>query len=907
MRDFTMEQNPDTALSVKQQYLKKVHLIPFMQRLHRTIITIFFITMLWGCSSTPQQSWIKLLPGDATFVIVPKPGVSLTSITNEHYATILDDLTPSPFQQLGGMSPEFLEHIDLKAAVLFPSTSTESELVWITESDYTLDEWASAFYEPFEQNNYQFNGLNVHRLHINGSVVFASQVHQWMVFSSTSIGTEAALRAYLGLSPSMELVENPEPGHLIMNVEHLDAWVQQFSEVTYRPGIMNSFFGAQPVSLIFTPSEDETPSFEISGTVHLQDTTRSTLIDALTYENRPLSLDRYIASNAAAFTIFRLPPTLRAELPSSRATKLDTLLTADPDLYRDLALSLEDEFGVVAFPESGLLANGEFLFLRKLENTSAFQNALDQLVEQSIISKQGATYYIKSEILGKLIGSEMAPFSDFYLSFSRDVAVISKRRGLSESVEADRVRRRTIYYEETYSKYKRTQPSDLSGFVWAYTNDFLKFINPFLMGKASLDGLIGQYDITTMSFVKEASSNAVEFSFRSVTEEGSTQPYDELWVLPMQGDELASPPVFANIVGSSTKEIIYSTVSGKVEALAFDGTSVMQAQTAEGDIPVGSPVLYDWYGNGQPIIMQAAGTKIYAWNEGGRSLPQFPIEVGEHISAPIVVTDVLRNGIPEIIVATENRKIHIIDGRGQNVRGWPQLTNAVVTQAPVYEQVDGTWSVWVYSQNILHGWLRSGQVRPGYPTFVNATFTTKPTIANSQILGGASDGYIYAIGKKPSFKDSLAVSIQMDSISIKSLYATSSPINSLSLSSNVLLKNDNGFYRSDLITAQSVNGSLLMFNPDGELEVTHSLGQPSSATMAPLLVDLNGDRNLELMALADFGRLFAWEILTDKRIFDIPTSGMTYPVVADLNDDGLNELIAFTREGLRCWTINKPE
>ena len=907
MRDFKQEQNLDTALSVNQQYLKKVHLIPFMQRLHRSIITIFIITLFWGCSSAPQQSWIKLLPGDATFAIVPKPNVTLSNIANEQYATILDDLTPSPFQQVGGMDSEFLQHINLKATVLYPSSSTESELIWITQTDLELDEWASAFYKPFEQNNYHFNGLTVHQLHINGSEIFASQVHHWMVFSSTSIGTEAALRAYLGIAPAMELLEDPEPGHLILNVEHMDRWVQQFSEVTFRPNIMESFTGIQPASLLFTPSTGETPTFNISGTLHLKDTTRATLMDALTHENRPITLDRYIASNAAGFSIFRLPPALKTELPTFAPTALDTLLTTDTEILRDLALAMDDEFGVVAFPESGLLANGEYLFLRKLENSNAFKNSIEKLADQGLITKQGNTYYIKSASLAKVIGSEMAPFTDFYLSLSRDVVVISKRRGLSESVEADRARRRTIYYEETYSKYKRTQPKELSGFVWAYTNDFLKFINPFLMGKASLDGLIGQYDITTMNFVKDETSNAVDLVFRSVTKEGSTQPYDELWVLPMQNDELAAPPVFADLVGSSTKEIIFSTLGGKIEALAFDGTSVMQAQMADGDTPIGSPILYDWYGNGQPIIMQAAGTKIYAWNEGGRSLPQFPIEIGEHISAPIVVTDVMRNGIPEIIVATENRKIHVIDGRGQNVRGWPQFTNAVVTEAPVYEQVDGTWSVWVFSQNILHSWLRGGQVRPGYPTFVNATFTTSPTIFKEQILGGASDGYIYSIGQNLSFKDSLAVSIQMDSVSIKSLYATSSPVNSISTTGNVLLKNDGGFYRSDLITAQSANGSILMFNPDGELQVSHSLGQPSSKTMAPKIADLNGDKNYEVLALADFGRLFAWEILTDRRIFDIPTSGMTYPVIEDLNDDGLNELIAFTREGLRCWTINKKE
>jgi hypothetical protein len=425
------------------------------------------------------------------------------------------------------------------------------------------------------------------------------------------------------------------------------------------------------------------------------------------------------------------------------------------------------------------------------------------------------------------------------------------------------------------------------------------------MANTSLEGLIGTYDILTMNFQKNP-NNSVTFNFKSVIEEGSTQPYDELWVLPLQSEELTGPPTLGNIVGSASDEIIIATSTGRIETLAFDGTSVMQASTNEGDIPIGSPILYDWYGNGQPVVLQAAGSKIYAWNEGGRLLPQFPIEIGERISAPIVVADVSRNGIPEIIVATENRKIHVVDGRGQNLRGWPQFTSAVVRHAPQHSQVDDEFSIWVVSQNILHSWQRNGSVRPGYPTFVNASFNTEPTIFEDKIIGAGSDGYIYSIGQSPGFSDSLSISIQMDSVGIKSLYATSSQLNKINVEERVLLRDSTGFYRSDLYITQSVNGSILMFNPSGGLEITHNLGQPTSNTFKPEIVDINGDNRAEVVALADFGRLFAWEILSGRRLFNIPTSGMEYPVISDVNGDGLYELIAQTREGLRCWTINKP-
>ncbi len=879
--------------------------MPLKQRSIGAIITFFFIVSFWGCSSIQERNWIDLIPAESSFIIVPKADINFQNIGTVEYASILDDLTPSAVLQLATLPDSILQNIDLKAMALFPASSTKSEFIWLTETSGNLDDFAQNYYEPFEQNYYSFNRLTIHKIHLNDYLIFAAQVHNWLIFSESSLAVESALRSYLGMAERIGLTNEPAPGQLIANSGKLDQWVQQFIAVGYRPNVMGSTDGFTASSLRFEPTEDESPGFELTGIVEINDTLTSTLAESVSSENRDIMLDRYIAGNSAAFAIFRHQASTVPFIPEGTITPLDSLLLDNPTLYRELALSIDKELAVVAFPESGLLTDGEFLYLRNLESMVSLRSNMEMLADSGFVLRQGNSFYAKSEVLGKLIGSEMTPFSDFYLSFSQDVAVISKRRGLSESVDADRTRRRTIYYDDTFRSVKSSVNGGFSGFVWVQSSEFLKFMEPLIMPNTSIAGLIGAYDILAMSFQRNPNSS-VTFNFKSIVEEGSTQPYDELWVLPLQSEELTGSPTLGNIVGSASDEIIIATSTGRIEALAFDGTSVMQTSTNDGDVPIGSPILYDWYGNGQPVILQAAGSKIYAWNESGRLLPQFPIEIGERISAPIVVSDVSRNGIPEIIVATENRKIHVVDGRGQNLRGWPQFTSAVVRHAPLHSQVDDEYSIWVVSQNILHSWQRTGAVRAGYPTFINASFNTQPTIFDDKIIGAGSDGYIYSIGQEPSFSDSLSISIQMDSVGIKSLYATSSQLNKISVEEGVLLRDSTGFYRNDLLITQSVNGSILMFNPQGELRVTHNLGQPTSATYTPEIMDINGDNRAEVIALADFGRLFAWEIISGRRLFNIPTSGMEYPVIEDINGDGLNELIAQTREGLRCWTINRP-
>jgi len=878
-----------------------------MQRVSTLLITTFIFSFFLACSSVSEQPWTSLVPSESSFLIIPEEGVTVSSISETRYASILDDITASSAQQVASFDPDILSQLSLKSVAIFPSKSTESELIWITSSNAPIDSWVQKFYQPLSQNYYTIKGQTIHKIEANnGITLYASQVHNWLIFSSSSLAVESSIRAYTGAAPSMEIPSGPTPGQLIMNTPSLDSWVEQFLNVSLRPSVHKSFSGANSASLLFTNSDDSLNStINLAGKITLSDTARSTLIHSLSSKNAPIELDRFIASNAAAFALFRLPPKTTPRKPTTRLTDLDKALLSSSSDYSEIANTLDSPFAVETFSESGLVSNGEYLFMRKLKDVREFRNKLESLSQDNLISKVGNSYFASSTVLSELIGSELSPFIDFYISLSRDVVVISNRRGLSESVESDRARRRVIYYSDDYSNIRKDLPAEVSGFVWVESSEFQRFLDPYLLPKNEAAGLLNQFELAHIT-IQRLNQSSIDFSLSTKNKEGSTQPYQELWVTSLSNSDLTGTPILGDIVGSSTDEIIYATENGNVVAVAGDGTIVLQTST-NGSIPVGSPVLYDWYGNNQPVIMLGAGTKIFAWNQSGALLPKFPIELNQQITAPIVVTDVRRNGIPEVIAATEDRLVHVIDGRGENVPGWPRNVNTSITSKPVFAQVDGTWSVWAFSQNILHSWLRNGASRPGYPQFINAGFNGSPLIYESSVYGAGSDGNFYSIGKNPSFSDSLVTFTKMDSISVKSIYVTNNELLSVGVSENVLLKDSTEFFREDLLLAQSRNGSVFGFNLLGELRLTENLGQPASHTFQPVLIDIDSDKNDNLLALAEFGRLFAWEVLTGDRFYDLPTSGMRYPVITDLNGDGRKELIAQTREGLRCWTILKSD
>jgi hypothetical protein len=621
---------------------------------------------------------------------------------------------------------------------------------------------------------------------------------------------------------------------------------------------------------------------------------------AMAGEKDEIVLDRHISSNAAAFGIFHLQSRLRSNNSEESGKRLDSLLQADSELYRELAASLGNELALVTFSESGLSNTGEYLFIREIETTRSLRSDLNTLVNAGFISRQDNSYFIQSREMATMLGSDFCDFSDFYLSFSGDAVAIAKRKGLAESVNADRQRRRVIYYDGTYTEYREEIPEELSSLIWIKSGDFLSFLEPYINPGSIINPLFAQFEVA--SFYSLVENNSIEVSFNTLRREENNLPYRELWVFPLGGAEISANPIMADVAGSSREEVIFATRNGSIYGLATDGTQVLQLSTGD-DEPIGSPLVYDWYGNNREIIMQAAGNKIYAWNRTGDLLPKFPFELDARITAPISIGDVSRNGIPEIIVATEDRNVHVLDGRGLNIEGWPQRTNAQVIHQPQLLSLNDTRSIWAVSQNGLHSWLPGGQTRPGFPFFADAPFTSAPEILNDQIFLPSADGSIFSYGLQPVFDDSLSDSTAVDSLIIQSLSVDNSPLSGFSIRPSTLLRDTTGFFRDDVLLSTSLSGSVYMHDMKGRLQFAESMGQSASEGFSPFLTDINNDKVLEIFALADLGRLYAWKYLTGEREYNIPTSAMKYPTVLDINGDGQKELIALTREGLRCWTI----
>lgn len=877
-----------------------------MQKFFLSVLCTSLAVVLLSCQGLSEKYWVESIPKKTPAVIVPSADLSPRQMLEQEYTPFMDDITSSAIQMITEIDSDSTVNLQVKALMLYTGVNDQLQPIWMIEApDGFVKNLHQTFYKDFTQNKYNFHERTIYKLHVKERIIYASQLHDLLLLSESSLGIEDAIRTYLGLMPPIELESSQiQAPSLILNTPSLDRWIEQLAKVQYRPGIKNIFRGTGPVVLSVNKlsSGESNNELQFTGHIPLSGETRSTVVDAFSSENAPITLDRYISSNAASFGIFRLEPRTVPPDSAANSTSLDSLLMNNSERYGEIAGALDSEFSLVTYTESGFLSTGEHLYLRKLTDRSSLVNQLNELADNNVLQKTGDTYFAQSQVLGNLIGSELCNYTDFYLNVTGDVVVISKRKGLAEVVESDRNRRRVIYYDQGYMDIRNNLPDEVSGYLFANT-DFYDFIKTYLDSETYANAITSQFNQLTISLQRDQDQQQLAFEMHTYTREESDIPYEEQWFFPTGGAELSGEPVLSDLRGSARNEIIFSTKSGSVYALASDGTTVMQANTGD-DEPIGSPVVYDWYGTNQLVILQAAGNKIYGWNDTGSPLPKFPFVLDEAITTPLTISDIDQNGLPEVVVATANRQLHALDGRGNDLNGWPVTTNAIVRNKPDVEIFKGTMGVIAFSENAVHAWNEDGSPKANFPKFINASLTGSPTVLEGNVLGGAADGYLYAVGGAPLFPDSVNVySNRSGEDNLEAVYVSNSALAGTPSLHSLSVEANEQTYTEDMILTMSSNGSIFLINQQGQLRLTKSMGQPAAENFSPFITDINSDGLDDIIGLASFGRLYAWQVRDGERLYSLPTSGMQYPVVTDLDGDGDKELIAQTQEGLRCWTI----
>ncbi len=879
-----------------------------MTRFIRISIYLNVLFLLFACNRVPNNDWSDTLPENTAFLMIQDKNVPLSTAVSADYIPFIDDITTGSVQLAAEIESKSNTRLHLKALAVVPAGSNEFAPLWISEAgSKSLSEISPAFYRPFTENSYRFEGTTIHRLNVGGTIIFASQLRDWILISTKSRAVESGVRSYMGSQNRMIMPENRSETGLVINTPGMDKLLLKNASVRYRPMLEGAFSGFTSAMLSSEISEASSGStFRFSGDLDIAHKNSRFMRNA-TASPASFSLDRAVPSDAAFFAMFQAEKPRFLDQPDdiTPVSALDSLLTDQHGLMRRIEQTLHPETAVAGFYTSGFSPVEENIYIRRVTDRDRLRQTLRELARDEHILEVNNFYLVRSNILAQILGSELCPYTDFYVRQTDNLVMLAPRSGLIQRVITDRERRRVMFYQDEYGDIRSQSPSETSMFLYAESIVFNQFIQPFLDPQANISPYLSQFDAVTVSLTADSGRNTASLNILSHPLERVSRPFTDQWFFPMsEGTEITGTPVFANLVSPNRTNVLISSNNNRITALASDGTELFTVGTQQ-DLPVGSPLIYDWYGNNQNEILIAAGNKIYGWNNRGESLPNFPLELDEPISAPIHIADVSRNGQPEIIVATADRNLHVLNQRGQNISGWPQRTNSTIRTEPVFKLLNNRWSILAFAENALFGWDSSGSTRSGFPLFGEAPLNGKPVVHESAVFAGGADGNLYSFSTSPVFADTLSLSVGGNGsgdFMVLSISVSANPLTVASVQS-ITMRDEDGFRNTrPRIVAQSQAGSVFVYDLSGTLKFTGNMGQPPADGHLPVVADLNRDNRPEIFTVAAFGRIYAWTLENEERFYALPSNAVQYPVTGRLTGNQVS-LVAKTREGLRSWVI----
>ena len=335
-------------------------------------------------------------------------------------------------------------------------------------------------------------------------------------------------------------------------------------------------------------------------------------------------------------------------------------------------------------------------------------------------------------------------------------------------------------------------------------------------------------------------------------------------------------------------------------------------------IPMGretpSSVALDHLYPGYPIDIVAGADKVYVWHHdgsspvdadgGGSTSGDFSVR-GAYFAASPAIGDLDNDGVPEIVAASwDSLKVYSFDLLGNVRPGWPIPSSDAVWSSPALGDLDNDGkleAVWASNNQSFYAVRENGQelLNGDGNAGTNGVFKVlgsfynfgTPAIADldgngvNDIVFGASDGNLYAW--------------RVDGTSLPG-FPVALPS---SMTGSVAIGYLDGPGDTQLDIAVPVaNDSLYVIRANGSRRPgfpRRVIVTGTSRSPSPALADMNNDGLLDIVQASTNGRIYVWDGSgTALPLWNgVPYSALTgyatesSPVVADINGDGWNDVV----------------
>lgn len=342
-------------------------------------------------------------------------------------------------------------------------------------------------------------------------------------------------------------------------------------------------------------------------------------------------------------------------------------------------------------------------------------------------------------------------------------------------------------------------------------------------------------------------------------------PYQEGW--PKETNEhVLSSPVFYDLDNDGKKEVIIG--SKQLHVWHYDGTSMYGWPQEMLHGPEnrrsfsGSPAVGDVDGD-EDVEIVCGGTDgwLYVWHTDGTLANGWPIKLTENegdlgIQATPTLADIDQDEKLEIIVATNDMLradfLYVLNDDGTNLPGWPKQVAREVSGLRASAAVadldnDGDLEIIQGDYNIVHAWHHDGSNVIGWPFILPGQAVLG--VVMSLAVGDVNKDGILEIVIVTQYRHVVVVDSGGNILDGWPKRCDGGSCSGVSLGD---LDKD-----GDLEIAVSLSGGkIIMLHHDGTL-MAETEGDMGWIANSPILVDIDGDRNIEIVAggIKSYGHL----------------------------------------------------
>lgn len=302
-----------------------------------------------------------------------------------------------------------------------------------------------------------------------------------------------------------------------------------------------------------------------------------------------------------------------------------------------------------------------------------------------------------------------------------------------------------------------------------------------------------------------------------------------------------------------------------------------------------SPKLVDLDNDNKPeILIGGLDNNFYAFKSNGAQMSGFPINTGGLIRSTAAI-DKKADGSKVIAFGTDNGKLYAVNQNGASLSGFPVTLNVPIKSSPVISDLygDGSKEIIVFAgDGKLYVYGMDGTLKSGFPVKLQ---NTVDAYGNLLILPSPSVGDINGDGSKEIIVGTSDSTINAIKTNGQQLTGFPVKLDGMLYSSPLISKLNT---TSNKIVAASASGTLYIYNSNGTIFAQSKLAD--GFISSPVVADINGDGVREIIIASTDGKIFnvnADESLSINWMFQSVSEINSSPVVADINGDGYQEII----------------